>query len=134
MNGKWLSILQGENPVGFPTSQYAVDDLPAVGEEALPGSDRQLIGPAEMKNLSDVEIAKAVISLNAESGEQRGAIGERRFVQDIGSIGAALGPGEIGESLQTGTELTLIVELERVVVTIARKTRIDKAGGEIGIG
>src|SRR2546430_5766123 len=32
VNGKRLTVLECENPVGFPASQYGVDSLPSVGE------------------------------------------------------------------------------------------------------
>ena len=90
VNGKRLTVLERENPVGFPASQYGVDSLLAVGEITLPGADRQFIGAAEMENLGDIEVAEAVISLNTESGEQRSAIGKRSFVQHVRGIRAAL--------------------------------------------
>src|SRR4029077_19125745 len=123
VNGKRLTVLERENPVGFPASQYGVDSLPAVGEITFPGADRQFIGAAEMENLGDIEVAEAVISLNTESGEQRSAIGKRSFVQHVHGIRAALCPREVCENLQARAQPALVVELQRMVVTIPRETR-----------
>src|SRR5690242_14739179 len=134
MNGKRLTSLQSKDPVGLPAAQKTVDDPPAVCHEALSGSDWQFINATEMENLGDIEVAKTVVSLDAETGEQSGTIRERRFVQHIRGVRAALGPSEVGENLQAGAEVALIVELKRVIVTIPSKARKDEAGGEARIG
>src|SRR5256884_9548932 len=100
---------------------------------SLSFADGQLVGAAEMEDLGDVEIDKAVVSLDTEPREPRGTIKDSRFVEDVGGIGAALGPGEISERLQARAEPPLVVELERIVVAVAGKSRIGKARRKIGI-
>src|SRR5437879_12374236 len=60
VNGKRLTVLERENPVGFPVSQYGVDRLPAAGEITLPGAVRELTGAAAMEKLGDIAVAEAV--------------------------------------------------------------------------
>jgi hypothetical protein len=69
VNGERLAILQSENPIRLPSSQYRVYDSAAVGQIAPPDSYGQLIGAAQMKNFGDIEVTQAVISLDTESGK-----------------------------------------------------------------
>ena len=134
VNCERLSALKSKNPVCFPPPEHSVDDLAAFCEEALFRTNGQFIRAAEVEDLGDVEVTQAVVALNAKSGKQGSTVGERGLIEHICGVGAALRPGEVRESLEAAAELPLVVELQRMIVTVPRKTCVDKASWKIRIG
>ena len=56
--GHRLTVLKGHNPVCSPSADQLVHHTGAVPEEALPSTEWQVPGAAQMEHLRDVEIAK----------------------------------------------------------------------------
>ena len=56
--GHRLTVFEGHNPVCSPSADQLVHHTGAVPEEALPSTEWQVPGAAQMEHLRDVEIAK----------------------------------------------------------------------------
>src|SRR5579864_3506896 len=74
-NGSRLSILQCKNPVGCPSPKQGVYSAARVMQEAFSFPNGQLIGSAKVENFIHVEVAPAVVRVDAEARQERRSIG-----------------------------------------------------------
>src|SRR3984893_19459546 len=82
----------------------------------------------------NVKVAPAVVWMDAEAWQERCSIrGKCSGIQNVNRVGQTARPGEVGQNVESSVEPVLIVRLQSVVVAIARKAGVGRAG-KIGIG
>src|ERR1700676_232369 len=124
-NGSRLPVLQRENPVGGPSPKYSVHYATTVMQEPSPFPNRQLITPTQVKHFIDIEVAPAVVRVDAESRQERCSVRcKGRGIENINRIGQTTRPGEVGQNAESGVEPVLIVRLQPVVVAIASEAGV----------
>jgi hypothetical protein len=107
-----LAVLERQYPVGTPAACQCIYDARAVSEKPPPMAHRQFVDSTQVEHFGDVKIAEPIISVDPKIWQKRRAVGECRFVEHIGCIGSAFGPGKIGEHAETTAETAFVVHLE----------------------
>src|ERR1700756_3381322 len=73
-NGSWLPVLQRKDPVRCPSPKHGLHN-PATVMQILPSfTNRQLIASAQMEYFVNVEVAPAVVRVDAEARQERRSI------------------------------------------------------------
>src|ERR1700683_1468318 len=87
-NGSGLAILQRKDPVRGPAAEDGVHDAAAIMAEAPAFTEGQIVAAAEVDDFVDVEIAAAVIRVNAEARQIGSAeCGDGSGVENVNRVG-----------------------------------------------